>query len=234
MPRRSAPAASGRPPRRRIATPAGYDLWAPTYDATPNPVVAMDARLTLALLAPRGGERVLDAACGTGRHLAALATRGCRAVGLDLSLGMLSTARGAVGRTRLVAADLATPLPLRAAGFDAVLCTLVGEHLDRLEPVFREFARVLRPGGRLVFSVYHPVLAAAGIEANFVHDGIEYCLGARRHLVGDYETAVRSAGFAIRARHEPRGDRALAAAFPAASKFVGVPMLLVLVADRPA
>jgi SAM-dependent methyltransferase len=40
-----------------------------TYDETPNPVVAMDARHTLDALAPKPDEHVLDAGCGTGRHL---------------------------------------------------------------------------------------------------------------------------------------------------------------------
>ena len=68
---------------RRIERPgvrAGYDRWSASYDATPNPVVALDRRHTLRALDPRPGERVLDAGCGTGAHLAAVCGAGSRAL----------------------------------------------------------------------------------------------------------------------------------------------------------
>lgn len=51
---------------RRVSAREGYDLWAETYDETPNPVVAMDARYTLDMLAPRPGEHIFDAAAAPG------------------------------------------------------------------------------------------------------------------------------------------------------------------------
>jgi SAM-dependent methyltransferase len=61
---------------KRVSVQEGYDLWSETYDTTPNPVVAMDARHTVALLQPQVGERILDAGCGTGRNLKALLEAG--------------------------------------------------------------------------------------------------------------------------------------------------------------
>lgn len=180
---------------RKILRPgvrAGYDLWAGTYDSTPNPIVAADARITFAALSPRPGERILDAGCGTGRHLKALAAAGACATGLDFSTGMLRVARGVAP---LVQADLHAPLPFRPHSFDAVLCSLIGEHLHRLDVPMRSFREVLVPGGRLVFSVYHPDLAAAGKEANFAIDGAEVRLGAVRYTLDDYLHAARQAGF---------------------------------------
>ena len=58
--------------KQRVNAQTGYDLWSPTYDETPNPVVAIDARYTLGLLAAQAGERILDAGCGTGRNLGVL------------------------------------------------------------------------------------------------------------------------------------------------------------------
>lgn len=215
----------------RVSARDGYDLWAESYDAAPNPVVAMDARVTLPLLGPVAGERILDAGCGTGRYLRSLAAAGCRPVGFDFSLGMLAAAHAAGGEP-LAAASLAAPLPVRGACFDAVLCALVGEHLDPLAPVIEEFCRVLRPGGRLAFSVYHPTMAAAGIEANFTHNGVEYRLGAHLHTTDCYLAAVLEAGFVEVGIHEFVGDEALAAAVPRARAYLGAPVLLVLTARR--
>jgi ubiquinone/menaquinone biosynthesis C-methylase UbiE len=205
---------------------AGYDQWSESYDRTPNPLVALDRRHTVDLLGPRPGEHILDAGCGTGGNLRRLVHVGSRAVGVDLSRGMLRVARRALGDVWLAQADLAGELPVRAGGFDAVLCALVGEHLPQPVSFFRQARRALHAGGRLIFSVFHPAMAAAGAEANFQHQGVEYRLGAHRHSVGDYLQALDDAGFGQMRAHEFRGDAALAAAVPAGARYLGKPLLL--------
>jgi SAM-dependent methyltransferase len=212
----------------------GYQRWAATYDATPNPIVAMDDRYTLPLLGPRPGESILDAGCGTGRSLPSMVEAGARPVGLDFSVEMLKVARRRLAGVRLAAADLHRPLPLRPRRFDAALCALVGEHLQDLRPLFSEVRRVLRPGGRFVFSVYHPELAAAGKEANFEDRGTEYRLGAMRYTTDDYLTLLDAAGFRDPSFQEFSGDAQLAAAIPGGERYFGQPLLLLLTARTAA
>lgn len=100
----------------------------------------------------RAAERVLDLACGPGRHLTALVRSGASVVGLDLSRALLQAARRR-GAGTLVRGDMRR-LPFRARAFDAVLNLFTSfgyfaadaEH----EAVLAEVARVLRPGGRFV------------------------------------------------------------------------------------
>jgi SAM-dependent methyltransferase len=217
---------------RRVDAREGYDLWAETYDETPNPVVAMDSRHTLNVLAPRANERVLDAGCGTGRHLGPMVLTGSSPVGLDFSRGMLSVARRNHLEVPLVFADLQRPLPFEDESFDAVLCALIGEHLDELALAIYEMYRVLKPEGRLVFSVYHPEMAAAGKEAHFERNGMEYRLGARRYTVEDYASLLEEAGFEDLTRHEFLGDERLVASVPSAVSLLGFPVLLVLEARK--
>jgi SAM-dependent methyltransferase len=217
---------------RRVPPREGYDLWAETYEATPNPVVEMDSRHTVGLLAPRPGERILDAGCGTGRHLAALILAGSAPVGVDFSRGMLRLARRNHPGLPLVQADLDRELPLRPGAFDAALCALVGEHLTNLPLAFRELCRSLAPGGRLCFSVFHPDMAAAGIEANFERDGAEMRLGAERHATEDYLDALDGAGFEALTPHEFSGDDELARAVPEAARHLGFPVLLAVQARK--
>ncbi|HXK33996.1 MAG TPA: class I SAM-dependent methyltransferase [Dehalococcoidia bacterium] len=96
--------------------------------------------------------RVLDVGCGDGRHIAAAATRGCRAVGVDYDPNELRKARTRLGGHHvgvdLVVAD-ATRLPFRDAAFDAAICTETLEHLPDDRGAIAEVARVLRDSALL-------------------------------------------------------------------------------------
>ena len=217
---------------KRLSAREGYDLWSETYDSTPNPVVAMDSRHTIELLSAKEGELILDAGCGTGRHLKHLILAGTIPIGIDFSYGMLNAARRNCPDVPLALADLEHPLPFQPSSFDAVLCSLIGEHLSELPALSREFHRVLKPGGRLVFSVYHPEMAAAGIEANFEKEGVEYRLGAVHYTVHRHLNVFQDARFVDVATREFTGDEELARSVPSAAKYIGFPLLLVLTARK--
>ncbi|WP_243653231.1 class I SAM-dependent methyltransferase [Pseudonocardia endophytica] len=107
------------------------------------------------------GKRVLEVGCGSAPCSRWLAAHGARPVGLDLSSSMLRHATAANRRAGievpLVQAG-AEHLPFADASFD-VACSAFGAIPFVAEPglVMREVARVLRPGGRFVFAVNHPV-----------------------------------------------------------------------------
>jgi SAM-dependent methyltransferase len=210
----------------------GYDRWSDVYDGTPNPLVALDRRHTLGLLRAQPAERILDAGCGTGTHLGAMLIAGAAPVGLDFSRGMLRVARRKHRAVPLVQADLNQQLPVRPRAFDAVLCALVGEHLTNLSLLFDQLADCLVSRGRLLFSVFHPEMAAAGIEANFEQDGIEYRLGAYRHRVDDYLSIIDDAGFRDVAVSEFSPDEALVDEVPRAKRYLGRPLLLTVEARK--
>jgi len=106
---------------------------------------------------PRGA-RVLDAGCGPGYLVDALASRGFRVCGLDAAEGMLQSARA-----RLLEANPEFPalfergsiehLPYRDETFDLVCSTGVMEYLETDAVALGEFARVLRPGGHAVLPI---------------------------------------------------------------------------------
>jgi ubiquinone/menaquinone biosynthesis C-methylase UbiE len=207
-------------------------LWAETYDATPNPLVALDRRVTLSALNPGRGERVLDAGCGTGVHLASISGAQSHPVGLDFSRGMLRVAQRKAPRAALVQADLNRDFPVQPRSFDAVLSALVSEHLADLRRFFAEAFSALRRGGRLVFSAFHPELARAGIEANFDRNGTEYRLGAEPYTVSDYLNNIADAGFRNLEWIEYQGDAHLVQEVPWAKKYMDRPLLLLVRARR--
>ncbi len=100
---------------------------------------------------------VLDAGCAAGAQTAWLADRGIWAVGLDSSVPLLAIARERMPTVPLVRATLTSRLPFTEGCFDAVLCSLTLHYVEHWQPVLAEFARVLKPSGRLVVSTHHPV-----------------------------------------------------------------------------
>ena len=113
---------------------------------------------TLSLLPDVTAKRVLDAACGPGVYAECLLSRGAEVVAVDVSPKMVELARRRLGLTVDVHhADLTKPLPfLDSESFDVVLSPLTMNYIKDWHPVFREFHRVLRPGGTFIFSVTHP------------------------------------------------------------------------------
>lgn len=108
------------------------------------------------LLEPRPGMVLLDAGCGTGEDVAALAARVApdgRAIGVDASRAMVEEARRrAHGRLcEFLLGDLAR-LPLPDASVDGARCERVLQHLDDPARAAHELARVVRPGRRVVLA----------------------------------------------------------------------------------
>jgi SAM-dependent methyltransferase len=113
---------------------------------------------------------VLEVACGSGGPALHLARRaGCRVTGVDVNEHGVATANEAAeregfsDRVRFQLADATRPLPFGDASFDALLCVDSMNHLPNRLEVFREWARVLRPGARGFFT--DPV-AVTGLVTN--------------------------------------------------------------------
>ena len=109
-----------------------------------------------------GVSDVLDVCCGTGLLAAELAARGYRVTGVDASQAMLARARSLLGPDATLIRATLPDLPLERT-FDAVTCTLDGfTYLapDNLPPTFEALARVLRPGGWLVFDTHTDAMMA--------------------------------------------------------------------------
>jgi SAM-dependent methyltransferase len=111
----------------------------------------------LGLLGPVAGRRVLEVGAGGAQGSRWLVCQGAEAVALDISHGMLAQAHGRTPAVPLVQADAAA-LPVEDASFD-LACSAYGAlpFVADVGAVHAEIARVLRPGGRWVFSVTHPV-----------------------------------------------------------------------------
>lgn len=164
------------------------------------------------------GTDVLEVGCGSAPCARWLLRHGARVIGVDLSAGMLGHAVAANARTGLRPALLranAERLPLASDSFDSA-CSAFGAvpFAASLDAVFGEVHRVLRPGGRWVFAVTHPMRwmfpddpGPAGLTVTQPYfDRTPYVevdeTGTASYVeyhrtLGDYVRALRAAGFTL-------------------------------------
>jgi SAM-dependent methyltransferase len=157
-------------PESRRANRGDWDANADDYQAThgqflgdvgfvwgPEALAEADA----GLLGPVAGRRALEVGCGAGQCARWLASRGAVVVGLDLSFRQLQHSRRIDGETGIpvpAVCATATDLPFADHTFDLAFSAFGAlQFVHEAQRAVDEAARVLRSGGRFVFSVSHPV-----------------------------------------------------------------------------
>ena len=200
-----------------LSNVAAYDLWAENYPPLPhNPLMRAEQAAMLALWPEVQGLRALDLACGTGRYAVLLEERGAACVvGTDRSSEMLRRAPLA----QRVHADMMA-LPFANAQFDLVVSGLAVGHAPSLEGWMREMARVLAPGGCLVFTDFHPDAARAGMKRSFTD------AAQRKHellhglySLASHQAAAGQTGFRLEMAREVRVGHELQEAFTGSEEF---------------
>jgi len=104
---------------------------------------------------------VLDVGCGEGQVARVAAAAGLDVLGVDPALTQVAVARERGGGPAY-AQGSATDLGVEDASMDAAVACLVFEHIPDVDAALAEVARVLRPGGRFLFLLNHPLLQTPG------------------------------------------------------------------------
>ena len=179
-------------------------------------------RSGLADLIGRGDGEALDVGCGEGRVSRLLGELGYRVTATDAVPEMVAAAREA-GSAADYAVAPASALPFAAARFPLVVAYNMLMDVDDLEGSIAELRRVIRPDGRLVISVVHPLRdRGAGDDAGFrvdgdwfasipfagrdERDGLTMDFAGWARPLPAYVAALAAAGFAVTALREPQPD----------------------------
>lgn len=146
----------------QFATSLYADIRAETFgeDIGQNGWITADEQnVFIPWLALGPGKRLLDVACGSGGTTLRIARQtNCIVHGIDIHAKGIEAARAAAQRSQFElqatfeVLNAAEPLPFPDASFDALICIDAVNHLPDRRSIFAEWARVLRPGGRLVFT----------------------------------------------------------------------------------
>ncbi|MCE7001706.1 class I SAM-dependent methyltransferase [Kibdelosporangium philippinense] len=176
------------------------------------------------LLGDVKGKDIVEVGCGSAPCARWLTSQGARVAALDLSAGMLRHAKHAndvTGITPMLIRANAERLPFATESFD-IACSAFGAvpFVADVRPVFQEVARVLRPGGKWVFAVTHPirwifpddpgpnglrVINSYFDRTPYVEvDGNGRATYVEHHrTLGDYVRALTGSGFVIEDMIEP-------------------------------
>jgi len=173
----------------------------------------------LGLLGDVDGLRVVELGCGGAQFGLALAQQGAEVTGVDISGAQLAHARELAdehGTAIELVESSVTDLPLPDAAYDLAVSAFAFQWVPDLRACFEEAHRVLADGGRLVFSVDHPLYRCLDPETgefatSYFDDSprrehsetLDAELVVYRRTVGDIVNALLDAGFTVERLHEP-------------------------------
>jgi ubiquinone/menaquinone biosynthesis C-methylase UbiE len=168
----------------------GYRLWSESYDAAPNPLLALEMRILRDRLGAVRDQRVLDVGSGTGRWMNHLKAAGASVFGVDACREMVLEAERKPGlRGRSVLGD-ATALPIRDGAVDLAICSFTFGYIRSIEPALRELARVAK---RVIVSDMHPDAVRAGWTRSFRAGDQSHELLHYEHAAAELDECARRA-----------------------------------------
>lgn len=227
---------------REVSVQEGYAVWASSYDLF-NPLVDVEEPVVEALLDSLPPiSRAIDVGTGTGRLARKIARRGAEKVlGIDASPEMLAvahqnaTAEG-LRNLRFMRAELgAAPLPVASDSFDLLTSGLMLTHVPDLRAAVRECVRVVRPGGHLILTDFHPSTSAFGWRTDIITPEGNCLLPNAPNTRQDYLDSATEAGCRLLEVQDIALDgQSYGEISPEAMQAKGLPPLcLILFAQKP-
>ena len=148
-----------------------YDSWSSAYDSQPdNLMLALDEELTGSFLDEMDLHSgiIADVGCGTGRHWEKLKRKNPLLIrGYDVSTGMLAILKQKFPQAQTFLLKDNHLQELENNSCDLLISTLTIAHIPNPEEAMKEWHRVLKPGGRLLITDYHPAALAKGARRTF-------------------------------------------------------------------
>jgi len=176
-----------------------YNTWAEQYDYNENKTRDLEAQALRKTLANIAFDNCLEIGCGTGKNTAWLVTKAKHITAVDLSEEMLAKAKEKIAsqNVEFIQADITADRTFTSRQYDLVTFSLVLEHIENPEPVFKKVAQWLRPGGYVYIGELHPFKQYNGSKARFdTAEGTQVVQCFNHHL-SDFILAAKKHGLAL-------------------------------------
>lgn len=183
----------------------GYNAWAKTYFSESNPVKDHSNKWVEQLLPDLNSKTMLDAGCGAGYFcLYAEKQKAFKIVGVDFSSEMIAQAKKNCPSAEFHCTDLISFVYTHES-FDIIICALVLGHIQSISPVLKNFAHLLKPGGELILTDFHPYQTQHHAKRTFVNPQTGNTLAIEHYLhsIDEIKNELIELRFVIQRAEEP-------------------------------
>ena len=176
-----------------------YDSWARSYDTVENKTRDLEEIAAKSTLSKYEFNNVIELGCGTGKNTGWLIERAKSIIAVDFSNQMLQRAKAKVNSNKIQfqIADITKPWKIKSNSADLITCSLILEHIQDLDFIFREAYDKLDNNGKFYICELHPFKQYNGSKAKFDSGAGITELEVFTHNVSDYVNSAQYQGFKI-------------------------------------
>jgi ubiquinone/menaquinone biosynthesis C-methylase UbiE len=174
--------------KKTLNVKQAYKIWSEDYDTKDNQTRDLEAIAIRTILKDIPINNCLEIGCGTGKNTEWLVKRAKFIKAIDLSEEMLALAKYKIKSeiVKFQQANILESWDFIDRKFDLISFSLVLEHIENLEPIFREINMHLVPGGYVYIGELHPFKQYTGAKAKFETDKGEQIVSCFNHHVSDF------------------------------------------------
>ena len=176
-----------------------YNIWADQYDSNLNKTRDLEGISIRSFLADQVFDNCLEIGCGTGKNTEVLLIKAKQVTAVDFSEEMLSKARQKINaeHVQFVQADITKDWDFANSKYDLVTFSLVLEHIENLDEIFKKIATVISANGLVYIGELHPFKQYSGSKARFdTEEGLQM-VTCYNHHISDFIIAAKQNGFEI-------------------------------------
>lgn len=180
-------------------TQQAYNAWASQYDTNLNKTRDLEAIALRSNLATINFNHCFEIGCGTGKNTVWFAEKAKHVTAVDLSEEMLAKAKEKVSskKVEFKQADITKDWTFRNGLYDLVSFSLVLEHINDLDHIFKEVAASLNSGGHVYIGELHPFKQYNGSKARFETETGTQVVQCFNHHLSDFLLPAKKYGLSI-------------------------------------
>jgi len=180
-------------------TQQAYNHWASQYDTNQNKTRDLEGKALRQIVSGIPFNTCLEIGCGTGKNTSWLIEQAKRVTAVDFSEEMLAKAKGKINSAKVEfrLADITQPWSFRTQLYDLVTFSLVLEHIENLDPVFKEASQSLNQGGYVYVGELHPFKQYSGTKARFDTEEGRQIVDCYNHNTSDFVRSAKKNGLIL-------------------------------------
>lgn len=176
-----------------------YNIWANQYDSNANKTRDLEARALKETLPDHIFDHCLEIGCGTGKNTEYLLSKSKELIAVDFSHEMLSKAKEKItsSKAHFIHTDILGNWDFTSRKFDLITFSLVLEHIENLDDIFRKTSEKASPNGYVYIGELHPFKQYNGSRARFETGAGTQELTCYIHHLSDFTKAAKIYDFQI-------------------------------------